>query len=108
MPKAVRKIVVVDAQMAGVSGDMFLGALLDLGARADRVIEAMKTVAELIAPISGEVVEINETLEDDPRQINMDPYVNGWMIKIKIHEPDEVNNILTPQDYIIFVAGDEL
>jgi glycine cleavage system H protein len=66
-------------------------------------VEAMKTVAELISPLSGEVIEVNDSLEDDPRQANVDPYGDGWIIKIKIHEPDEVDNILTPHDYIIYV-----
>ena len=66
-------------------------------------VEAMKTVAELISPVSGEVIEVNESLEDDPRQVNVDPYGDGWIIKIKIHDPDEVDNILTPHDYIIYV-----
>ena len=71
-------------------------------------IEAMKTVAELISPMSGEVIEMNENLENDPGQVNLDPYGEGWMIKIKIHEPDEIENILTPQDYILYVSGENV
>ena len=71
-------------------------------------IEAMKTVSELISPVSGEVIEMNENLENDPGQVNADPYGEGWMIKIKIHEPDEVENILTPQDYILYVSGEDV
>ncbi len=70
-------------------------------------IEAMKTVAELISPVSGEIVEINETLESDPRQANMDPYGEGWMIRVAIHDPDEVESLLTPQDYMVYVTGEE-
>lgn len=70
-------------------------------------IEAMKTVAELISPVSGEVIEINEALESDPLQVNLDPYGDGWIVKIRIHDPDEIENILTPQDYIVYVSGDE-
>ncbi len=70
-------------------------------------IEAMKTVAELISPVSGEVVEINETLESDPRQANMDPYGEGWMIRVAVHDADEVENLLTPQDYLVYVIGEE-
>lgn len=70
-------------------------------------IEAMKTVAELISPASGEVLEINDTLESDPRQVNLDPYGDGWMIKIKIHDPDEIDSLMTPQDYYVYVTGDE-
>ena len=71
-------------------------------------IEAMKTVAELISPISGEVVEINETLESDPRQVNMDPYGDGWMIKVKIHDTGEIENLLTPQDYMVYISGEDI
>ena len=71
-------------------------------------IEAMKTVAELISPISGEVVEINDTLESDPRQVNMDPYGDGWMIKVKIHDTGEIENLLTPQDYMVYISGEDI
>ena len=71
-------------------------------------IEAMKTVAELISPMSGEIVEINDDLENDPRLVNSDPYGEGWMIKIKIHEPDEIENIMTPQEYLSYVSGEDI
>jgi len=71
-------------------------------------IEAMKTVAELISPVSGEVLEINETLESDPRQVNIDPYGDGWMIRIKMHDPEEVDSLFTPQDYLVYVSGEEV
>ena len=71
-------------------------------------IEAMKTVSELISPMSGEVIEMNESLENDPGQVNADPYGEGWMIKIKLHEPDEIENILTPQDYVLYVSEEDV
>ena len=71
-------------------------------------IEAMKTVAELISPVSGEIIEINDALEADPRQINIDPYGDGWMIKVKMHDPEEIESILTPHDYIVFVSGEDI
>ena len=70
-------------------------------------IEAMKTVAELISPVSGEVIEVNETLESDPRQTNMEPYGEGWIIKVAIHDPDEIDSLLTPQDYMVYISGEE-
>jgi len=70
-------------------------------------IEAMKTVAELISPVTGEVVEINDTLESDPRQVNIDPYGDGWMIKVKLHDPEEIDSLLTPQDYMVYISGEE-
>jgi len=70
-------------------------------------IEAMKTVAELISPVSGEVLEINEALEADPRLVNRDPYGEGWMIRAAIHDNDEIEGLLTPQDYMVFITGEE-
>ena len=70
-------------------------------------IEAMKTVAELISPVSGKVIEINETLESDPRQVNSDPYGDGWMIKVDIHDEDEIDSLLTPQDYMVYITCEE-
>ena len=71
-------------------------------------IEAMKAVAELISPVSGEVIEINEALESDPRQVNIDPYGEGWMIRVAIHDVDEIENLLTPQDYLVYVSGEDI
>lgn len=71
-------------------------------------IEAMKTVAELISPVSGEVIEINDMLESDPRVVNMDPYGEGWLIRVAIHDTDEVENLLTPEDYMVYVSGEEI
>jgi len=62
-------------------------------------IEAVKTVADLFAPLSGEVVEVNTLLEDSPHLINEDPYGEGWIIKIKISDQVELENLLTAEDY---------
>ena len=70
-------------------------------------IEAMKTVAELISPVSGEVIEVNETLESDPRQANREPYAEGWIIKVVMHDPDEIDSLLTPQDYMVYISDEE-
>ena len=53
------------------------------------VIEAVKTVADLFAPVSGEIIEVNSSLEDSPNFINSDPYGSGWIIKIKINDSNE-------------------
>lgn len=87
--------------------------LLDVGAEVVQgspfgTIEAMKTVAELISPVSGEVIEINEALESDPRQVNIEPYGEGWMIRVAIHGMDEIENLLTPQDYMVYVSGEDI
>jgi len=70
-------------------------------------LEAMKTVAELIAPVSGTIIEVNEALDTDPRIINNDPYGDGWIIKVRLYDPEEVDNIMTPDDYIIFVSDSD-
>lgn len=62
-------------------------------------IEAVKTVADLFAPLTGEVIEVNEELETNPGIINEDPYGLGWMIKIRITNPEEIQNLLSAEEY---------
>jgi len=62
-------------------------------------IEAVKTVADLFAPISGEVLEINDELEDTPETINTDPYENGWLVKISISDKSEIDSLMSLDEY---------
>lgn len=62
-------------------------------------IEAVKTVSDMFMPVGGEVLEINPALEKSPDVVNKDPYGNGWMVKIKITDPSEVNDLLTAEKY---------
>ena len=62
-------------------------------------IEAVKTVSDLYLPLSGEIIEFNESLEDEPENVNTDPYGDGWMIKIKISNPDEIEDLLDEAAY---------
>jgi glycine cleavage system H protein len=62
-------------------------------------VEAVKTVSDLFMPISGEIVEFNSALESNPESVNADPYGEGWMIKIKINNPAEVNELLDAGAY---------
>lgn len=62
-------------------------------------IEAVKTVSDMYMPISGEISEFNEKLEDAPETVNEDPYGDGWMVKIKIDNEDEINELLSAEDY---------
>ncbi len=62
-------------------------------------VEAVKTVSDLFLPLSGEIIEFNEGLEDEPEVVNSDPYGNGWMVKIKISNPDEASELLSDADY---------
>lgn len=62
-------------------------------------VEAVKTVSDLYLPLSGEIIEFNESLEDEPENVNTDPYGDGWMIKIKISNPDEIEDLLYEAAY---------
>lgn len=62
-------------------------------------IEAVKTAADLFMPLTGEVSEFNDALEDAPETVNNDPYGNGWLIKISIENPDEINELLSAEEY---------
>jgi glycine cleavage system H protein len=62
-------------------------------------IEAVKTVADLYSPLSGEIMEVNEELENNPSAINEDPYGQGWIVKIRITNPEEIGKLLSPEDY---------
>ena len=62
-------------------------------------VEAVKTVSELFAPVGGEITEINEELEDDPELVNNDPYGKGWMVKIKVSDDSELDELLSDDDY---------
>jgi|TARA_B100000497_G_C7685019_1_gene415002 glycine cleavage system H protein len=62
-------------------------------------VEAVKTVSDLFIPLSGEVIEFNESLESEPEKVNSDAYGEGWMIKIKISNPEEINQLLDAESY---------
>ena len=62
-------------------------------------VEAIKTVSDLFLPLSGEIVEFNEQLEDEPELVNSDPYGDGWMIKIKISDASQVDGLMTADAY---------
>ena len=62
-------------------------------------VEAVKTVSDLFLPVSGEIVEFNESLEDEPEKVNSDPYGDGWMIKIKYTDASQLDNLLSADAY---------
>ncbi|MFA9186944.1 glycine cleavage system protein GcvH [Flavobacterium sp. FBOR7N2.3] len=62
-------------------------------------VEAVKTVSDLFLPLSGEIIEFNTGLEDDPELVNSDPYGAGWMIKIKVSDLAEIDTLLTAEGY---------
>ena len=62
-------------------------------------VEAIKTVSDLFLPLSGEIIEFNETLESSPEKVNTDPYGDGWMVKVKISDTSEVEGLLDSEAY---------
>jgi glycine cleavage system H protein len=68
-------------------------------------IEAVKTVSDLLMPVEGTVVELNEKLEDEPELINKDPYNEGWIIKIKLADPSELDSMLDAAAYKALIEG---
>ncbi|MEM8928457.1 MAG: glycine cleavage system protein GcvH [Bacteroidota bacterium] len=68
-------------------------------------VEAVKTVSDLFLPLSGEIIAFNEALEEEPEKVNSDPYGDGWMIKIKISNHEEVEELLNDSDYKALIGG---
>lgn len=68
-------------------------------------VEAVKTVSDLFLPVSGKVIEINESLEDSPELINDDPYNKGWIIRMEIDNPEELKDLLDSESYKKLIRG---
>lgn len=68
-------------------------------------VEAVKTVSDLFLPLSGEIVEFNESLEDEPEKVNTDPYGDGWMIKLKFSDASQVDDLLSAEDYKALISA---
>ena len=68
-------------------------------------VEAVKTVSDLFLPLSGEIIEFNETLEDEPELVNSDPYGNGWMIKLKFTDESQLDTLLSAEDYKALISA---
>jgi len=88
----------------GELGDIIFVEFPEIGQKIERdepfgTIEAVKTVADLFAPISGTVIEINETLDDSPESVNQDPYGDGWMVKVSVSEAGELDNLMSADQY---------
>ena len=85
-------------------GDVVFVELPQAGAQLDAAdelgsIESVKAVSELFSPVSGEVVEINEALADNPALVNTDPWGDGWMVRIRVTDPTEVDELMTAEEY---------
>ena len=68
-------------------------------------VEAVKTVSDLFLPVSGEIIEFNESLEDEPEKVNSDPYGEGWMIKVKCSDLSELDNLMSADDYKTLIGA---
>lgn len=89
---------------AGELGDVVYVELPEVGSQAGKgdsigTIEAVKTVADLYSPLSGKIIEVNESLNDNAELINQDPYGKGWIAKLKIADPAEIEQLLNADDY---------
>lgn len=82
-----------------------VGDVLEMG-KTLGVVESVKAVSDIYAPLSGEVVEINEELPDEPELLNTSAYEDGWMIKLKISDPRELDALMDASDYESFVEQD--
>ena len=85
-------------------GDIVYVELPKVGAKISQfgnvgVIESVKAVSDLFTPISGEIVEINAVLDNDPSSVNREPYGEGWLMKVKLTSPGETSNLMSPGDY---------
>lgn len=68
-------------------------------------VEAVKTVSDLFIPVSGEIIEFNESLEDEPEKVNTDPYGDGWMVKIKCSDVSQLDDLLSAEDYKALIGA---
>jgi len=93
----------------GELGDVVFVELPSVGDSYEKMatfgtIEAVKAVSDLYSPASGEVVEINEALDDDPSLVNTDPYGEGWMIKLRLSDTSELSGLMDPTAYAAHVG----
>ncbi|MCE2491871.1 MAG: glycine cleavage system protein GcvH [Alphaproteobacteria bacterium] len=91
-------------------GDVVYVDLPDVGKSISKgseaaVVESVKAASEVYAPVSGEIVEVNETLGDDPAQINRDAEGSGWFVKIKVSDPGELDGLMNAGEYAEFVES---
>jgi glycine cleavage system H protein len=106
-----------DAGVIGISeyaqeqlGDVVFVELPEVGTVLDRgdevaVVESVKAAAEVYAPVGGEVLEVNEDLNGDPSLVNTDPFGDGWFAKLKLSDPDELDELMDEDTYKKFVEG---
>lgn len=106
-----------DAGTVGISeyaqsslGDVVFVELPEAGADVKKdaeiaVIESVKAASEIYTPVSGVIIEVNETLEDGPEQVNTDALGKGWIFKIKLSDTAELDSLMTQEQYLAYVEG---
>ncbi len=96
----------------GLLGDMVFVELPEVGESYEAeqdcaVVESVKAASDIYCPVEGEVVEVNEELEDAPEQINVNAYHEGWIFRINPSNPDDVDNLMNADDYTALVEAEE-
>jgi glycine cleavage system H protein len=69
-------------------------------------VESVKAVSELFLPVAGEVTEVNESLQDEPEKVNSDPYGDGWMVRVRLSNPGEVDGLLSAAEYEDYIKSE--
>jgi glycine cleavage system H protein len=69
-------------------------------------VESVKAVSEIFFPVAGEVTEVNESLADEPERVNSDPYGDGWMVRVRLTNPGDVDSLLSPAEYEDFIKSE--
>ena len=92
-------------------GDVVYVALPEEGADIDvgweiAVVESVKAASDIYTPVTGEVVEINPALEDQPETINQSPYVDGWLFRVRLSNPDELDDMMNADEYLLATEDD--
>jgi len=82
-----------------------VGAEIDAGAEI-AVVESVKAASDIYSPVSGKVVEVNQALEDEPDKVNESPYADGWFVRIKLSNPDELNDMMDVNNYHMAIEGE--
>ena len=80
-----------------------VGATVSKGSALGSV-ESVKAVSDIYAPVSGEVVEVNQALSDKPEQLNEDPHGAAWLVKVRLSQPDEIKDLLSAEDYRKYIG----
>ena len=107
-----RATVGISDHAQGLLGDLVYVELPNVGdtleaGNACAVVESVKAASDVYAPVSGKVLEVNSALTDKPETINEDAYGDGWLFVVQMSEPDQVKELLSPDDYEQALADDE-